>query len=327
MGGIDRQDPEWREFERLIARIEADAGPRGIVVASPDRIRCKVTGRLREVDASIRSRVGTSDVLVTIECRRRAKVQDVTWIEQLATKKCAIGADRTIAVSLSGFTAEAKAVAALNGIDLRSLREVATVDLNDLLRLDFVLFWHRASAIARVGIRGFQTAEWTVPSPRDVDLVLPSDTDPFAPIFRNTELDTRWSLNDLWHQTQQTVDAFADVPKAAPPVFRTVGFPYPGTVTVDTADGPIRLGDVLLTVALWVEAEQVTLAQAHKVEYAAGDERALQRVEFASGQGENERRISLQIDKDSRDIKDLRTNGNWPEEEAQGETGEHGGVE
>lgn len=72
------QDPEWREFERLVARIEADAGPRGLVVISPDRIRCKVTGRLREVDASIRSRIGTAETLITIECRRRAAIQDVT---------------------------------------------------------------------------------------------------------------------------------------------------------------------------------------------------------------------------------------------------------
>jgi hypothetical protein len=27
MNAHRRRDPEWREFERLIARIEADAGP------------------------------------------------------------------------------------------------------------------------------------------------------------------------------------------------------------------------------------------------------------------------------------------------------------
>ena len=75
-----RKAPEWREFERLVARIEADAGPRGMTVTSPDRIRCKTTARLREVDASIRSQTGTVEMLVTIECRRRADIQDVTWI-------------------------------------------------------------------------------------------------------------------------------------------------------------------------------------------------------------------------------------------------------
>lgn len=68
-----RRDPEWREFERLVARIEADAGPRGLVVTSPDRLRCKLTGRMREVDATIRAKVGTTDILVTIECRNRQR--------------------------------------------------------------------------------------------------------------------------------------------------------------------------------------------------------------------------------------------------------------
>ncbi len=105
------RDPEWREFERLIARIEADAGPHGVTVTSPDWLRCKLTGRMREVDASFRAKVGTTEILVTIECRRRGKTQDVTWIEQLATKKSSIGADRTIAVSASGFSAEAQIAA------------------------------------------------------------------------------------------------------------------------------------------------------------------------------------------------------------------------
>ena len=48
---VRRQDkPGWREFEKLVARIEADAGPLGIKVTSPDRVRCKVTSRLREVE-------------------------------------------------------------------------------------------------------------------------------------------------------------------------------------------------------------------------------------------------------------------------------------
>lgn len=72
---------EAREFEKLVARIEAAAAPRGAVVKSPDRIRHLTTGRLREVDASIRYKVGTVDVLITVECRKRSRKADDTWIE------------------------------------------------------------------------------------------------------------------------------------------------------------------------------------------------------------------------------------------------------
>jgi hypothetical protein len=311
-----RQDPEWREFERLVARIEADAGPRGMVVTSPDRVRCKITGRLREVDASIRSRIGTAEMLITIECRRRATVQDVTWIEQLSTKKKAIGADRTIAVSAAGFTEAAKAVADQNGISLRKLSDITTDDINSLLHLDFVLFWHKACAISRVGIRKFRSLDWRMPSPEDVDFVLPAETDPFAPIFRNNETGGTWSLNDLWHQLQEATDPFEGVEKAQPPTFRTACFPYPGTVTIASADGPCLLGDVIVSVALWIEAEQVLLDAAKKVEYASDERSAIHRVEFASRRSkEKDWRISLQMPKNSTDISDLRTSGNWPDSE------------
>jgi hypothetical protein len=121
--------PDWRQFEQLVARIEADAGPLGLTVTSPDRIRCRTTGRLREVDASVRTQVGTSSILITIECRKRRAKQDVTWIEQLSAKKHAIGVARTIAVSSSGFSPEAEAAARHHGIDLHRLSEVSAAEI------------------------------------------------------------------------------------------------------------------------------------------------------------------------------------------------------
>lgn len=306
-------DPEWREFERLVARIETDAGPRGMIVTTPDRIRCKVTGRLREVDASIRSRIGTAEILITIECRRRAAVQDVTWIEQLATKKKAIGADRIIAVSPVEFTESAKKVADQNGIALRTLSDITITDTNSLLRLDFVRFWHKACAISRIGIRRFCSLDWQMPSPDDVDFVLPDNTDPFAPIFGSDETGDIWSLNDLWHQLQEVTDPFEGIEKAQPPVLRTACFPYPGTVTLGAPEGSCLLGDVIFTVALWIEAEQVLLDAAEMIEYGADETSAVQRVEFAPRRSkEKDWRISLQIPKHSENISDLRANGNWP---------------
>lgn len=57
MSGRNRE-PDWREFERLVARIEADAGPNGIVVTSPDRVRCNVTGRLENPGERCKAKYG-----------------------------------------------------------------------------------------------------------------------------------------------------------------------------------------------------------------------------------------------------------------------------
>lgn len=120
---------EWREFERLVARIERAASPRGAEVKSPDRIRDLTTGQMREVDASIRFRVGTAEVLITVECRKRGRKDDDTWIEQLATKRQKIGAAKTIAVSVSGFTSSATKSAKHYGLELRTLSKVSAADI------------------------------------------------------------------------------------------------------------------------------------------------------------------------------------------------------
>lgn len=121
--------PGWREFEELVTRIEKLLAPSGASVKSPDRIPDKTTGQLREVDGTIRYQVGSVPILITIECRDRTATQDVTWVEQLATKKEAVGAAATIAVSSAGFTAPARQVAERKGVFLRTLTEITDTEI------------------------------------------------------------------------------------------------------------------------------------------------------------------------------------------------------
>ena len=121
--------PAWRDFEKLVTRIEHALAGEGVTITSPDFIPCVTTGSPREVDASIRTRVGSAEILVTVECRDRVAVQDVTWVEQLAAKKKNIGAAKTIAVAASGFSAEAARIARENAIDLHILDEITEDDI------------------------------------------------------------------------------------------------------------------------------------------------------------------------------------------------------
>jgi hypothetical protein len=116
-----------RMFEELIARIEETLVSQGAVVKSPDFITDKVTGSMREVDGSIRYQLGSTPILITIECRRRSTKDDARWIEQLRSKKEDIGALQTIAVSWKGFGQPAIVKAAKYGIELRTYEEL-TVD-------------------------------------------------------------------------------------------------------------------------------------------------------------------------------------------------------
>lgn len=307
-----RTDPEWREFERLVARMEADARDAGVEVTSPDRIRCTVTGALREVDASIRQVVDGMRQLITIECRKRRGRQDVTWIEQLATKRQSIGAERTIAVSASGFSAAAHKIAAVHKIELKATRDLSVADLNPLARLDFVWFSHKVAKLQSVGLRYFRSRGWKSPEAGDIDYSLPADTDSNRPIFTNLDEGHSWSINDLWLQLQEATEPFVGIARGDPPTTRTACFPYPGNVQIMTSDGHKLLGDVFLAVALSLEVEQITLEQAKKVGYLSSG-RNLQRVEFTSQRPASEEwRVSMQLPSDAANLGELRTGGIWP---------------
>jgi hypothetical protein len=126
---MSKKVPEWKEFEDLVARMESILAPQGAVVKSPDWIPDVNFGELREVDASIRMKVGSADVLITVECRKRGKVQDVRWIEELSAKKESIGAAKTLAVSSKGFSDLAIKTARLKGIELRQISDVSDQEI------------------------------------------------------------------------------------------------------------------------------------------------------------------------------------------------------
>ncbi len=119
---------EGKDLELLIEMIEKVMLPEGAIITSPDYIQDKITGEKREVDISIRHKVGSVDILILIECRDRAAAQDVTWIEQVVTKTKDLKANKVIAVSSSRFTKGALTKADHNGIETRTLDEI-TVDV------------------------------------------------------------------------------------------------------------------------------------------------------------------------------------------------------
>jgi hypothetical protein len=95
-----------REFEEFVTRVEAVLVPEGADVKHNDCVPDRITGKLRQVDTTVRFEIGDLPVLVTIESRDRAKDEDSMWIEQLVTKRNDIGAFKTIAVSSSAFPSQ-----------------------------------------------------------------------------------------------------------------------------------------------------------------------------------------------------------------------------
>lgn len=115
-----RKVSDGQAFESLIARIEHTLAPTGAVLKRRDSILDQDTGEPREIDLSIRYRIGLSNVLIIIECRDRKRRPDVTWVEQVADKRKGVGADRAIVVSSKPLGPNALAKARARGVEARA---------------------------------------------------------------------------------------------------------------------------------------------------------------------------------------------------------------
>lgn len=145
-----------RELELLVARLETVLAEYPLRITSPDFLPGRLSHTDREVDVSIRGALGTVELLVIIECRHRSRAEDVQWIEQLATKREDVGADKAVAVSSKGFSSAAYAVAHAKGIDLRVISDLSIQDVESWLRLS-VLHVHVWNwALQRIDLKVFE---------------------------------------------------------------------------------------------------------------------------------------------------------------------------
>lgn len=183
---------EAKRFEELIARIEGIAAPRHATVTAPDRIRNVVTGYLQEVDASIRYRIGTVDVIISIECRKRTRKPDVRWIQELVTKRADLRINKTIAVSATGFSKAAHRAAEMHDIELRNISEISAKDLADWFLLTGVVHVFRKIE----DIECVVYLECTDEGPTDYGL---KARDAFEPIFYHDKIRSPFPAATLFH--------------------------------------------------------------------------------------------------------------------------------
>src|SRR5918994_4742947 len=70
-------------FQRLVAIVEDQLQPLGVEVTESKEFRDSVTGKLREVDIAIGTKVGVHSVTIGIECIDHKRPAAVTWIERI----------------------------------------------------------------------------------------------------------------------------------------------------------------------------------------------------------------------------------------------------
>ena len=129
-----------RGLENLVGLIEEALKGAEVAVRSPEHVKGRHSNETREIDVTLRGKVGSTDLLVIFECRERENPQGVDWIEQLATKKDDVGAHLAVAVSSSGFTRGAETLGAQKGILLRTLAEFDPGEVKEFFSVDDAAF-------------------------------------------------------------------------------------------------------------------------------------------------------------------------------------------
>jgi hypothetical protein len=243
-----------RDLEVLVANLEKHLGDTGIQVTSPEYIVGRRSGSRREVDVALRAKIGSSLVLVIVECRDRDATEDVTWVEQLAGKREDVGADKAVAVSAAGFTTGARNAAATCGIPLRTLQQI---DLSEVLLwfpfqempLD-KLCWtlhHFEIAVDTDALESLQS----VTGPVDQVLFRAKHNGVWAPIWQH-----------LWNDLPGP-RLYERVPPDGTRIRHTVKIPLPNEqqrYQIQAATGLVDVMEITIIADLWIERKQIPLA-------------------------------------------------------------------
>jgi len=106
-----------KHFENIVSWINQCLHTNARVTPN-DKIRDKQSGRLRQIDISLRFVDGPSKLLGIVEVRDQKRPVGEPYIDEIKSKFEAIGANKAFIVSRSGFTAPAITKAKNIGIDL-----------------------------------------------------------------------------------------------------------------------------------------------------------------------------------------------------------------
>lgn len=131
------------DFQRLVFLIKSQLAI-GATVTESKLMADRQTGAAREVDIVVETTVAGHAVILSIECRDHRRVADVGWVEQMIGKHQRLPSHALVLASRAGFTAEARRVAELAGVQLLSLDEATAEGVASLLadssRLWFKIF-------------------------------------------------------------------------------------------------------------------------------------------------------------------------------------------
>lgn len=260
---------ESREFEKLVASLEKELSEISVEVKSPDFIYDKVAEEYGEVDVSLRHNIDSHEILTAIECRYRKKKQDVTWIEQIATKRDDIGANNAIAVSSKGFSGGARKKAHGKSIELRTLVKINPKEIIEWFQVNGVTIYNQRFRFLRADILPHKSLNSSQIGElhnflKSFSGAFPCDTK----FIIDPETDAALSLNDcilrnadkIFEGFKLSADEKTIIQVTIVPQNKEAGF------FASTPSGLIRMEHIEVKLEIWFEVTETKIASASSYE-------------------------------------------------------------
>lgn len=244
-----------RDLEKLVAYLEECIAPKGFKIQSPEKIMGKNSGIYREVDVSLRGSVGTSEILIIFECRDRNAIEDLTWIEQLKTKKEDVGADKAIAISSKGFSNSAKTIAGLHGVELRTLYELDLSPDDILCWPEMPIIWtmHTKLKHTYINLENLDNIELEFP-PHIIEFFAKERPDSKVQVFIRKKDGCGACLDDLRSTLRIPPSVISSIPFDGSKIshkFHCVFDDKDDRFQISTTSGPIDIDYIDFYVELW----------------------------------------------------------------------------
>jgi hypothetical protein len=102
-------------FQRVVAIIHEHLAGDATVEESAMLVN-EVTGRRREVDVVVRSKVAGYETVVAIEATSGGRRANVEWVERMVAKHKHLPGDKVVLIAEAGFTQQARALAVAEGM-------------------------------------------------------------------------------------------------------------------------------------------------------------------------------------------------------------------
>jgi len=136
---MTEESPKWKRFEKKAFEIQKSLSAASADVKYHDSIYGGDSKRSRQIDISIRSRIGSYPVLIVVECKDHKTPVNVTHVENFIQKIRDVRANKGVMISGKGFTKAARNIAEQHDIDLRRLIDTETVEWGDDVSVPFLL--------------------------------------------------------------------------------------------------------------------------------------------------------------------------------------------